>query len=85
MPCGKIKLEEVGLIPLVQVKPSLSFTALGGIEHEVHAACAFGIFQQRNVACCLVRENPHQVLVCHCGFVIIDISLVAKLAYLSEL
>lgn len=57
MPCGKIKLEEVGLIPLMQVKPPLPFIAVGGIEHEVHAACAFGIFQQRNVACCLVREN----------------------------
>lgn len=56
MPCEKIKLEEVGLIPLMQVKPPLSFIAVGGIEHEVHAACAFGIFQQRNVACCLVRD-----------------------------
>lgn len=84
MPCEKIKLEEVGLVPLVQVKPTLSFITVGGIEHEVHAACAFGVFQQRNMACSLVRENPHQVLVCHCGFIIIDISPIAKLAYLSE-
>lgn len=84
MPCGKIKLEEVGLIPLMQVKPPLPFIAVGGIEHEVHAACAFGIFQQRNVACCLVREKFLRILVCHCGFVIIEISLVAKIAYLSE-
>ena len=41
----KIKLEVVGLIPLMQVKPPLSFIAVGGIAHEVHTACAFGIFQ----------------------------------------
>ena len=45
----EIELEEVSPIPLVRVEPAPLLRAFRRVQQEVHAARAFGVFQERNM------------------------------------
>ena len=45
----EIELEEVSPIPLVRVEPAPLLCAFRRVQQEVHAARAFGVFQQGNI------------------------------------
>ena len=45
----EIELEEVSPIPLVRVEPAPLLRAFRRVQPEVHAARAFGVFQQGNM------------------------------------
>ena len=45
----EIELEEVSAIPLVRVEPTPLLRAFRRVQQKVHAARAFGVFQQGNM------------------------------------
>ena len=66
----EIELEEVSPIPLVRIKPAPLLRAFRRVQQEVHAARAFGVFQQGNM---LRRVVVYAVSVfaIHCHYLIV--------------
>ena len=61
----EIEFEEVGLVAFVRIEPAALFRTLRRVQQEVHAARAFGVFQQRNMLCGFVGEYAVSLFMIH--------------------